>query len=82
MIEFKRNENKVVIQVKHGIFYDGGYFEFELNQGFAYQAELMKRQFEKHMKHQLARVQREAYNQGWKDAKAKVKKETEFWGNW
>lgn len=73
------------MRVKHGIFYDGAAFALTIQQSFPYSAELLKRQFEKHMTEQLQRVQRDAYNEGWRNAKAKTKKKiylNDFDGSW
>lgn len=85
MIKIGRKESKVIVQVKHGIFFGEEYFELEINQGSDYQAELLKRQLQDFMETKLQIIRRDAYLEGWKDAKAKTKKKTsrqEFHGTW
>jgi hypothetical protein len=82
MISFSREENKVTIKIKHGLFYNGDYFSLPIQQSYEYQAELLRRQLENHLNDQLKRIKREAYNEGWKDKSAKRKKRDEFYGGW
>lgn len=84
MLSFKRKDNVVQILVEHGINHDGTHFELTINQNHEYQAELPKRQFQKHLEDKLKAVKQEAYNEGWKDAKAKRRKKIwmDFFGNW
>lgn len=72
----------MVIHIDHGIFYSDEGFNLQLIQEFNYQAELLKKQLDSHLSSNLERIRREAYNEGWKDAKAKVKKKTWFAGWW
>lgn len=83
MVKILRNENKVLIRVESGVFQDGAYFEFDITQSHNYQAELLRRQFEKHLNDNLARLKREYYEAGWKEAKShKHTKRTNFYGGW
>lgn len=84
MIHFYRDENKVKIKIEHGIFGTNEYFETEIQQDFPYQAELLTLQLRENLNSKLAEIKREAYNQGWKDAKARTRKRKwdEFCGRW
>lgn len=88
MIHFKRNDNKVIIEIEHGIFpLDKGYFTRELEQTHPYQAELLRKAFQENLNKHLEHIKREYYNRGWKDCqrkgiKAKDRKKTEFFGGW
>lgn len=82
MISFWREDTKIVVHVEHGIFHDDNGFNLEINQSQIYQAELLKRQFQENLNRHLRNIKEDAYNAGWKDAKAKTKKRTSFWGGW
>jgi len=81
MITFERKNKEVLIKIQHGIW-TNNYFERTINQDYEYQAELLTRQLNKHLNDELSRVRRDAYNEGWKDAKAKRAKRTQFTGWW
>ena len=80
MISFERSENKVLVNVQHGIFFNDQYFQLDINQGHPYQAELLYRQLNKTLREKLESIRREEYEKGWKDAKAKRAKQTWFSG--
>lgn len=80
MIEFKREGTKVVITVESGVMNYEFSFNHECNHDHF--AVLMRDAYNKHMNEELRKVREQAYNKGWKDAKAKVKKETWFSGRW
>lgn len=83
MLKISRNENKLVVNIEHGIFGDDNIFELEINQQFNYQAELLRRQLNDNMNRYLKIMKEKYYNQGWKDAKAKKGgKRNNFWGGW
>lgn len=83
MLKISRNDNKVLVNIEHGIFGDDNIFELEINQVFDYQAELLKRQLNDNMNRHLKIMKEKYYNQGWKDAKAKKgSKRSNFWGGW
>jgi len=44
-----------------------------------YTASLLAKSLTKSLSKTLGQIRREAYNQGWKDKAAKVRKKTEFW---
>lgn len=78
MISFKRIDNKVEVQVKHGVLFNDQYFTLNINETYAYQAELLTRQLNDQLQKKLEAIRKEAYEQGWKDAKAKSAKKTWF----
>lgn len=82
MIKFKRVETKVIIEIEHGIFHDNGFFEREIEQGYKYQAELLMQAFQKNLNDNLTRLKEKYYSEGYKNAKAKTKKRTIFYGGW
>lgn len=82
MIRFYREENKVNIHVEHGIFGNDVGFELKIEQAYAYQAELLTRALQENLNRHLTKIKEDAYNAGWKDAKAKTRKRTSFWGGW
>lgn len=82
MITFSRNDNKVIVKVEHGIFHGDQYFELDILQNYQYQAQLLRNALELNLSRKLEEIRKEAYEQGWKDAKAKRKKQTWFSGWW
>ena len=82
MISFVRNGNKVVVKIEHGIFLSNDYFDLELHQDYDYQAELLRRAFQENLNEHIIKIKRKAYEDGWKDAKAKRKKSDYFYGGW
>lgn len=82
MIKFYRKDNKVQIDVEHGIFFNDGYFSLEINQSMDYQAELLKKALQDNLNKHLMIIKEKYYNEGWKDAKAKSGKRKSFWGGW
>lgn len=82
MISFSRIENTVKVKVQHGIFHNDAHFALTINQDYEYQAQLLLNQLDKHLRNNLEAIRKEAYEQGWKDAKAKRKKKTWFSSWW
>jgi hypothetical protein len=82
MLSFFRKENKVIVKLEHGIWGSDEHFALEIGQSFEYQAQLLKDALNKNLQNNLERIRREAYNQGWKDAKAKTRKQTWFSWSW
>lgn len=78
MIDFQQSGADVRINIESGV----GKFVFTHNCVHGYLAGLMRDQYERHMRSVLENVRKDAYNQGWKDAKAKTKKATWFKGWW
>jgi len=82
MIKFRRTENKVIVDIEHGIFHNDGYFSLDVNQNHDYQAELLRKAFQDNLNRHLQDIKEKYYNEGWKDAKAKVGRRSSFWGGW
>lgn len=82
MIKFGRNEKEVTIRIEHGVFHGEEYFSFTLPQSHEYQAELLQRQFNENLNRHLRQIKEKYYNEGWKEAKAKTRKRTDFYGGW
>ncbi len=78
MISFKRTDNIVVVQVKHGVLFNDEHFTLQIASSHAYQAELLNRQLKDQLENKLEAIRKEAYEQGSKDAKAKRAKKTWF----
>lgn len=78
MIDFQQSGADVKITIDSGV----GKFVFTHNCTHGYLAGLMRTQYEQHVVSVLEKITRDAYNQGWKDAKAKTKKATWFKGWW
>lgn len=78
MIEYRASDANVKIVVDSGI----GKFTFIHECGQDYLASLMRDQYERHMQSEIKKIREQSYNQGWKDAKAKVAKERLFSGRW
>lgn len=76
MIQYRTSGDSVKIHVESGV----GNFTFTHSCGHDYLAGLMRDQYEKHMNSAIESIRRESYNKGWKDAKAKTKKQTWFSG--
>lgn len=82
MIRFLRDGNKVKINIEHGIFHSDSYFPLSIEQSADYQAELLRAALQTNLNRHLELMKQKYYNEGWKDAKAKTKKRTSFWGGW
>jgi len=74
MMQFQQSGADIKITINSGV----GLFSFTHNCVHGYLSGLMRDQYERHMQEVLANIRKEAYNQGWKDAKAKTKKATWF----
>jgi hypothetical protein len=84
MISFKREGSRVKVSIDHGVCNVASTcYELEIGQGYELQAELLMQQLRKHLDDELSKVKERYYREGWKDAKAKTKKRTEFkYGGW
>lgn len=81
MIDIKREGTfvKVVVDSQWPI---SGQYSFQWDTGRNDFACLLSENLKNKMVRDIERMRRDAYNQGWKDAKAKAKKETWFSGWW
>ena len=80
MIKFKRNNTLIEVEIEHGIFYNDDFYNLEIRCSGEIEAELLKRQLQKNLDKHLSKIYAHAYNEGWKNAKAKSKKRTDFYG--
>lgn len=79
----KRDGNHVALSVTIDIpFYNATYFTFIWNCESGVYAGLLADAMQRQTKETLKTIRREAYGQGWRDAKAKRKKATFFGGCW
>lgn len=83
MIQFSRNGTlvrcTVPLQVPN---YEKRLFHFEWETNSPAFAGLLSAEMDKRLHAELERIRREAYERGWKDAKAKKPKETYFDMGW
>lgn len=56
-------------------------FSFDWEAGSEWAASLLYSAIEKYLGEQLQKVKKSAYDKGWKDAKARNKRQTEFFGD-
>ena len=84
MITFVKEGKNVSVKIEHGIFYGDAHFSVQIIQSYEFQAELLKRALQEKMNIEISKIKRNAYNQGWKEAKAKSKKKQydDFFGGW
>lgn len=82
MIYFNRKGKIVHINVEHGIFGSSEYFQRDLDFTQEYIAELVINALQENLNRHLISLKRKYYEQGWKDAKAKKRKQDSFWGGW
>jgi hypothetical protein len=80
MISFNRFGSRVKITIESGVL--GNSFLFEHNCGEEHFASLMSTAYNEHMNRKIRAIREQEYNKGWKDAKAKAKKQTWFSGWW
>ncbi len=78
-----RQGKQVALAVTVNIpFYDDRMFTLEWNCDSEVYAGLLADAMQRQTKETLKAIRREAYNEGWRDAKAKRKKATWFGGCW
>jgi len=80
MIDFRIDGTKVKIFIEVGVFDKMVVFTHECSHD--YFAHLMRDSYINHMNRKLEKIRREAYNQGWKDAKSKKVAKNTFFSNW
>lgn len=76
MLCFKRVDSKVRVEVETGLL--NRYYCHEIDFNSELIAELVRQQYQKHMEATLKFIREEAYNDGWRDAKAKKAKRSIF----
>jgi len=79
MIQFKRVDKNLEVRIQSGVLN----YEYNLtwNCNDDVYAELLKDQFNKHMEKKLESIRREAYDNGWRDAKGH-KKRSDWFSRW
>lgn len=83
MISFKRDGSTVGIAVTVQVpNYDGRVYHTQWNAGGEAYAGFLSAAMNEQMREALRNIRKEAYEQGWKDAKAKRTKENWFGGWW
>jgi len=82
MLQFYREDNKVKVHIQHGIWGTNQGFVLDINQTYDYQAELLTQALQENLNRHLIALKKKYYEQGWKDAKGKKKKDIYFWGGW
>ena len=81
MIEFKRDGTTIEVLIEVKASQEKRWLPFHWNANNELYAELLVENFKHHLIEQMQRARKEAYEAGWKDAKAKQQKETWF-GGW
>lgn len=80
MLELKRKEHTVYLDITSGLKVARPVYPFSFQENDENNAELLKQHIENVLSEALKKARREAYEQGWKHAKAKCAKETWFSG--
>ena len=80
MITFHRKELAVVAHIETGLKVSKSVHLFEWNCKDEYSAELLVKHLKKEMRQHIKNTRESEYNRGWKDAKAKKRKESWFRG--
>ncbi len=84
MLEIKRDGNSAIIHMDtdlpHNRPYVNTLWVFKSEEGSPWHAELVVRYLKNRLKECVKQIRRDAYEQGWKDARAKRVKETWFSG--
>ncbi len=76
-----RNRNGVAIQIGTDLPHENDgvtLFNFSLNCPDIQYAELLKRYIDDRLRKAIVKTRREEYERGWRDARAKIKKQTDF----
>ncbi len=84
MINIKRDGSIVKINVQTDLRHESGgtsSYPFSFNCGDTAYADLLERYLKDRLSSEMKKARQEAYEKGWREAKAKVKKETWFNGS-
>ena len=81
MINFKRNGLKVIAEIECNVGVDKRFFQFTLDTNDEIYAVLLQENFQAFLRSSAERIRREAYEKGFKDAKAKRAKDAWFSGH-
>lgn len=82
MFNLRRDEDVVAIDVQTGHDANSGVFTLSFRAGTQWAAQLLMTHMRDRMWSKLTDIRQEAYNRGWKDAKAHRTKESWFSGRW
>jgi hypothetical protein len=80
MLEIKRVNSRVHLDIQTGVL--DKYYTLDLNCSNDLHAELLRRAFDAKLEKELQRIRRNAYNQGWKDAKSKKVPKATWFSKW
>lgn len=78
MIKIERHEKQVRVKIEHGAYYDSEEIWLYWNCNDELFAQLLTRQIYKKLDETIQKIRKEEYEQGWKDAKGKKKKQLEW----
>lgn len=78
MIEIKQNESELVVDLTAGYEAQSSRFSLRFNVGTDWAASLLVWHLRRRLDAHIEATRKEAYAAGWKDAKAKTKKQTWF----
>ncbi len=81
MIKISTEKEVVILELTHGHPVANYTSTFRYVRGNEFDAKLMADNLQKKLKSELEQVRKEAYEQGWSDAKGKRKKEDWFSGS-
>jgi len=81
MIEFIKDGEEVLVKVNTSSSINW-HIKAKFNCNSELYAALLRQELHSHLNNTLERIRKQAYEQGWKDAKARTKKETWFSGWW
>lgn len=82
VIGIRSEKNDLVVSFRAGYPIDGLIFELRWAAGSEWSARLLAHSLRSRISDLLSRIRREAYEDGWRDAKAKRRKATWWPGNW
>lgn len=80
MFTFERDGTSLKLQVEAKTYIAKRWYSFSWQCTDEIYADLLVKNFQEHLSNRLQGIRRSAYEEGWKDAKAKKKKETWFAG--
>lgn len=81
MFTFIRDKTDVKVQIEAKSSVQARWFVFTWHCSDEVYADLLVKSFEANLEEKLKKARKESYDQGWKNAKAKQKRETYF-GGW
>ena len=82
MIEITRKDTEVGVRIDLELSCDRPVLFFTRNETYGYQAALLENRIKHLLEKKLSSIRKRAYEEGYKDAKAKRAKKTEFCPTW